>query len=154
MVKLWNEISHFVQHEKESFQKCFEWFKHLLARCPRHGLERWRLCQIIYEGLNQATKTTVNCMCPRGFLNKSETKAWDFLEESAENTLQWNTTWDESLGARINSQRGGWHTVTNTICIDTRFAALKYMVKSLMLSQTTSNHPPSPNGLMSSMSIH
>jgi len=41
-----------------------------------------------------------------GFLNKSETEAWDFLEELAEKTLQWETTRDESVGSRINHQKG------------------------------------------------
>jgi len=38
----------------------------------------------------------------RDFFNKSETDEWDFLEELAEKTLQWETTRDKSLGARIN----------------------------------------------------
>ena len=61
------------------------------------------LYQIIYEGLNQVTRIMLEAMCQAGFLNKSETKAWDFLEELAEKTLQWETTRDESLGNRINS---------------------------------------------------
>jgi len=44
---------------------------------------------------------------PSGFLNKSETEEWEFLEELAEKTLQWETARDERLGSRINHQRGG-----------------------------------------------
>jgi len=73
--KLRNEINHFLQLEKESFWKCFERFKLLLAQCPDHGLERWQLCQIIYEDLDQSTRTMVESMCQGGFLNKSETEA-------------------------------------------------------------------------------
>jgi len=105
-VKLRNEINHFVQLERESFWKCFERFKLLLAQCPHHGLERWRLSQIIYEGLDQSTRTMDESMCQGGFLNKSETEAWEFMEELAEKTLQWETTRDESLGSMINHQRG------------------------------------------------
>jgi len=47
----------------------------------------------------------VESMCQGAFLNKSELAACDFLEELEENTLQWETTRDESLGARINSKR-------------------------------------------------
>ena len=54
-------------------------------------------------------------------MNKNETEAWDFLEELAEKTLQWETTTDESLGARINSQKGGVHAVADSIYIDIRF---------------------------------
>ena len=76
----------------------------LLAQCLHHGLERCRLCQIIYEGLDQATRTMVESMC-RGFLNKSETEAWNVLEELVKKILQWETSRDESLSARINSQK-------------------------------------------------
>ena len=43
-MKLGNEINRVVQFERESFWKCFELFKILLAYCPHHGLEHWRLC--------------------------------------------------------------------------------------------------------------
>jgi len=78
------------------------------AQWPHHGLECWRLCQIIYEGLDQATKTMVEFMYQGSFLNKSEIEAWDFLEELDEKTLQWATARDVSLGARINSQKEGF----------------------------------------------
>jgi len=64
----------------------------------------------------------VDFMCQGGFLNKSEIEAWDFLKKLAEKTLQWETTRDESLGVRINSQRGGIHAMTNTTYIDTKFS--------------------------------
>jgi len=40
-----------------------------------------------YEGLDQSTRTMVESMCKGGFLNKSETQAWDFQEELAEKKL-------------------------------------------------------------------
>jgi len=48
-------------------------------------------------------------------LNKSETEPWDFLEEWAKKTLQWETTRNESLGAPINSQKGESHAATDAI---------------------------------------
>ena len=73
-------------------------------------------------------------------MNKSETEAWEFLEELAEKTLQWETTGDESLGSRINHQKGGIHTVADMTYIDTRIAALENMLKGLVMPQPT-NHP-------------
>ena len=78
---------------------------------------------------------------PRGFLNKSETEAWEFLEELEEKTLQWETTRDESLGSRINHQKGGIHAIADTTYIETRFAALENMLKGLVLSQPPTNYP-------------
>jgi len=83
-----NEINHFVQLEKGSFWKCFERLKLLLAQCHCHSLEHWRLCQIIYEDVDQSTRIMVEFMCQGGFFNRSGTKAWDFSEELAKKNLQ------------------------------------------------------------------
>jgi len=37
-------------------------FKELLTQCPHHGLEKWNLCQIAYEGLDVSTRTMVECI--------------------------------------------------------------------------------------------
>ena len=64
-----------------------ERFKNLLAQCPHHGLEQWRLCQIVYEGLDQQTRTMLESMCQGGFLSKNPTAAWEFLEDLAKKTI-------------------------------------------------------------------
>jgi len=83
----------------------------------------------------------VESTCQDGFVNKSETKAWDFLEELAKNTLQWETTRGESLFASINSQKGGVHVVAETTYIDTRFSSLENMLKGFVMSQAPTNFP-------------
>ena len=54
-------------------------------------------------------------------------------------TLQ--TTRDESLGVRINSQKGGIHTLVDAIYIDTRFATLENMLKDFVLFQASTKIP-------------
>jgi len=83
-VKLRNEINQFVHLDRESFWKYFDRFKNLLAQCPHHGLDQARLCQIVYQGLDQQTRTMVESMCQGGFFSKSATDAWEFLEDLAE----------------------------------------------------------------------
>ena len=75
-------------------------------------------------------------------MNKSETGAWDFLEELKEKTAQWETTRDEGLGARINCQKGGIHAMADIRYINAKFAALENMLKGLVLSQLSTNFPP------------
>ena len=87
-VKLMNEINQFVQLDKESFWKYFDSFKSFLAQCPHHGLDQARLCQIVYEGLDQQTETMIESMCQGGFLSKNPTVAWEFLDDLAEKTMQ------------------------------------------------------------------
>ena len=48
---------------------------------------------------------------------------------------------DESLGARINSQRGGIHVVADTTYIHIRVAALESMLKGFVLTQEPANYP-------------
>ena len=53
----------FKQESSEPFWKYFERFKDLLAQCPHHGIEKWRQCQILYDGLDYQTKTLLETMC-------------------------------------------------------------------------------------------
>jgi len=86
-VKLKNEINQFVLLENESFWRYLDRFKNFLAQCPFHFLEQSHLCQIVYEGLDQQTRTMLESMYQGGFLSKSATTAWEFLEDLVEKTL-------------------------------------------------------------------
>ena len=61
-------IMQFRQEPSEPFWRYFERFKDLLAQCPHHGVEKWRQCQILYDGLDYQTKTLLKTMCQGGFL--------------------------------------------------------------------------------------
>ena len=62
-VLIWKNIMQFRQEPNEPFWKYFERFKDLLAQCPHHGVEKWRQCQILYDGLDSPTKTLLETMC-------------------------------------------------------------------------------------------
>ena len=102
-----------------------ERFKNLLAQCPHHGLEQWHLCQIVYEGLDQQIRTMLEFTSQGGFLSKHSTTTWEFLEDIAERTMQWETTRDDSLRSRIISAKGGMHVVSDLSHIEYRFTALE-----------------------------
>ena len=70
-----NEINQFYQLAGESFWKYFDRFKNLLTQCPHHGIETWRLCQIIYEGLDSNSRTMLESMCQGQFMNKEPIEA-------------------------------------------------------------------------------
>ena len=55
----------------------------------------------MYEGLDQQTRIMLESMCQGGFLSKSPIAAWEFLEDLAEKTMQWETTRDDSLSSSI-----------------------------------------------------
>ena len=87
-VKLRNSIQNFKIIPGEPFWKYFDRFKDLLIQCPHHGLEKWRLCQIIYEGLDYSVKTSLESMCHGDFTRKNADEAWEFLESLSEKIMQ------------------------------------------------------------------
>jgi len=50
-----------------------------LAQCLHHGLEQWRLCQIVYEDPDQQTRTMLESICQGGFLSKTPTNSLGIL---------------------------------------------------------------------------
>lgn len=66
-VQLRSEIDLFLQLGGESFWEYFGRFNELLARSPNHGFEMWRLCQIVYEGLDNGTRFVLESMCLGSF---------------------------------------------------------------------------------------
>ena len=74
------------QETTEPFWKSFERFSDLLAQCSYHGLEKWRLCQILYDGLDYQNKTLLEIMCQGRFLKKDEHEGWEIYEDLAEKT--------------------------------------------------------------------
>ena len=53
----------------------------------------------------------VESMCQGGFLSKSPTAAWEFLEDLVEKTMQWETARDDSLSFRFT--RGELYSVSD-----------------------------------------
>ncbi|PKA55602.1 hypothetical protein AXF42_Ash006804 [Apostasia shenzhenica] len=134
-VRLRNEINQFVQLDKETLWKYIDRFKNLLAQCPHHGIEKWRLCQILYEGMDYSTRTMVESICQGEFLAKNVDEAWDFLEELADKSLQWETTREQpSLASKISS-KGGIYTVPETQLLEAKIAAIDQQLRSLNIQQ-------------------
>ena len=64
-------------------------------------------------------------MCQGGFFSKSATVAWEFLEDLAEKTMQWETAHDESLNSGF--ARGGLHFVSDVSHLESKTAILENM---------------------------
>ena len=48
-----------------------------------HAIEKWRLCQIIYEGVDYSSKALLEFMKHGDFVRMTDDAAWKFLEEMA-----------------------------------------------------------------------
>jgi len=51
-----------------------------------HAFEKWRLCQIIYEGVDYQSKTLLESTSHEKFMMMIEDDAWKFSEDMAEKT--------------------------------------------------------------------
>ncbi|XP_074342937.1 uncharacterized protein LOC141680673 [Apium graveolens] len=141
--RLTNEINQFHQKENESFWKYFDRFKNLLSQCPHHGIEKWRLCKIVYEALDSSTTALLESMCQGKFMEKDEDQGWEFFEELAEKTMLWESTREpnrepskhnETVGSLANK---GLHLVGNSIATEAKLATLPRRLEAL----ETSNAP-------------
>ena len=71
----------------------------------------------------------VESMCQGGFLSKSVTSAWEFLEELVEKTTQWKTAHDDSLCCRF--ARDGLYFVFDVSHLESKIAVLENMLEGL-----------------------
>jgi len=65
--------------------------------------------------------------------------------------LQWETTRDESLGARINSQKGGIYVMSDITYSDIRFCCPRKYVEEFCVIPSIDHLSHSPNGFLFSM---
>ncbi|KAK1430664.1 hypothetical protein QVD17_13567 [Tagetes erecta] len=73
-------IKSFNQHSGEAFHEAFTRFKEMLRLCPHHGIEKWDLVKIFYDGLLPEANQMVFSSSGGRFLSQHEDQAWNFLE--------------------------------------------------------------------------
>jgi len=64
-------------------------FKELLTRCTHHGLERWNLYQLAYEGIDMSTRTKVEYMYGKSFFVRMLMKLGIFFEDLSDKTYEY-----------------------------------------------------------------
>lgn len=89
--KLRNEITSFMQFDAESLCEAWERYKEMLRKCPHHGLPTWLQVQTFYNGLNIATRGTVDAASGGSIMSKTPEAAYELLDEMAANNYDWHT---------------------------------------------------------------
>ena len=117
IARIRSEISQFRQYDKEPFWIYLERFKDLLTQCPHHAIEKWRLCQIIYEGVDYQFKTLLESMSHREFMMMTKDNAWKFVEDMTEKTMQWEG-FTERSSIITPTLRGDVHSIENSITVE------------------------------------
>ncbi|XP_034203729.1 uncharacterized protein LOC117618238 [Prunus dulcis] len=89
IAKLRNDMMSFAQNDMEPFYEAWDRYKDMLRKCPHHALPTWMQVQAFYNGLNNTSKTTIDAAAGGALMGKTETEAYNLLEEMASNNYQW-----------------------------------------------------------------
>ena len=73
-------------------------------------------------------------MCQDQFMNKEPIEVWQFLEDLAENRLQWEII---RKFERLSPSRGGVHQVQSFLAEEAKFASLIHRIEALELKGCT-----------------
>ena len=85
----------------------------------------------LYNGLDYSSKTLLESMCQRGFLQKDENEGCDLYENLAEKTIQWGPTNENSRNSNSISSKWGLHLIESSIAAEARIANLARRLKVL-----------------------
>jgi Retrotransposon gag protein len=85
------QIINFRQRGGESLSEACDKYQELLRLCPHHGLEKWFILQIFYEGLEQSSKLTIDAAAGGNLMNMSVRDAYKLIDEMTLGQQQWNS---------------------------------------------------------------
>ncbi|KAL0285915.1 UNVERIFIED_CONTAM: hypothetical protein Sradi_7160700 [Sesamum radiatum] len=80
-----NEITFFVQLDRESLYDAWERFKSMLRKCPHHELPVWRQVQTFYNGVTLANRATIDAAAGGTIMKKLPSEAFNIIDEIATN---------------------------------------------------------------------
>ena len=81
-------VFNFPQYEHEPFWNYFSWLNDYRAQL-NHNFEKWKIFEVIHEGLNIESRSYIDSIFPEGFrelLSKTPNEVWDFFKK-----LVWET---------------------------------------------------------------
>ncbi|KAL0409557.1 UNVERIFIED_CONTAM: hypothetical protein Sradi_1890100 [Sesamum radiatum] len=83
--KMLNDITSFVQLDRESLYDAWGRFKSMLRKCPHHGLPVWRQVQTFYNGVTLANRATIVVAAGGTIMKKLPSEAFNIIDEIATN---------------------------------------------------------------------
>ncbi|KAL0453610.1 UNVERIFIED_CONTAM: hypothetical protein Slati_1339100 [Sesamum latifolium] len=87
--KMLNDITSFVQLDRESLYDAWEHFKGMLRRYPHHELLVWRQVQTFYNGVILANRATIDAAVGGTIIKKLSSEAFNIIEDSYQFILIW-----------------------------------------------------------------
>ncbi|RWR83368.1 hypothetical protein CKAN_01212200 [Cinnamomum micranthum f. kanehirae] len=133
-VKMRNDITTFAQNEMESLYEAWERYKELLRKCPHHGLPLWIQVQTFYNGLQSATRTSIDAATGGTLMKKSPEEAYELVEEMATNNYQWPS--DHVQQKKIQ----GVHELDSISALTAQVANLSKQIQSMKVHAVQSTN--------------
>nr|GEW44244.1 reverse transcriptase domain-containing protein [Tanacetum cinerariifolium] len=81
--RLKNEIFHFTQRFKETFEEACERFKEMLRACPHHGFTELAQIDTFYNGLNDNDQDSLNAAAGGNLLSKTTREALQIIKNKS-----------------------------------------------------------------------
>jgi len=78
----------------------------MLRLCVHHGLKKWLIIHIFYNGLLYTTKFYVDAAAGGALMNKTYIKAYALIEGMAQNHYQWKSERDITTSSPSQKEAG------------------------------------------------
>ncbi|KAL0420840.1 UNVERIFIED_CONTAM: hypothetical protein Slati_3106900 [Sesamum latifolium] len=101
--KMLNDITSFVQLDRESLYDAWERFKSMLRKCPHHELPVWRQVQTFYNGVTLANRAAIDAAVGGTIMKKLLSEAFNIIDEITTNLYSYGQEKTDKRAADIHS---------------------------------------------------
>ncbi|KAL0344744.1 UNVERIFIED_CONTAM: Retrovirus-related Pol polyprotein from transposon.6 [Sesamum radiatum] len=122
--KMLNEITSFVQLDRESLYEAWERFKSMLRKCPHHELPVWRQVQTFYNGVTLANRATIDAAAGGTIMKKLPSEAFNIIDEIATNLYSYGQE-------RVERRTAGIHSIDAISALSAQITALTHRMDNL-----------------------
>ncbi|KAL0404366.1 UNVERIFIED_CONTAM: hypothetical protein Sradi_2077400 [Sesamum radiatum] len=122
--KMLNDITSFVQLDRESLYDAWERFKGILRRCPHHELPMWRQVQPFYNGVTLANRATIDAAAGGTIMKKLLSEVFNIIDEIATNLYSYGLEKTDKRVANV-------HSIDAITTLSAQMAALTHKVDNL-----------------------
>jgi len=112
-------------------------FKDFLVQCSHHDIDKWRLCQILYDGLNYQNRTLLETES-REILESRWTRRMENIWRPSRKIIQWEPTPEESRNSKSISSRRGLHSMKDSMTTEAKFDKVMWKLEAIELRNPVS----------------
>ncbi|KAL0433575.1 UNVERIFIED_CONTAM: hypothetical protein Slati_2691800 [Sesamum latifolium] len=122
--KMLNDITSFVQLDRESLYDTWKRFKSMLRKCPHHELPVWRQVQTFYNCVTLANRATIDATAGGTIIKELPSEASNIIDEIAANLYSYGQERTDKRAADI-------HIIDAVSALSAQMTALTQTVNNL-----------------------